>query len=183
MGAFFGEFAIFDHEKALGALKSGEAVGDGDDGPAFDKSVEGLLNVSLGFGVHVAGGFVQNKQARVVEDGSGNRDALTFAAGQGVASFSDDGFVTEGHAADEIVGIGGTGGGDDLLEACFGQTVTDVVEKGAVEEERFLLNDANLLAIVGEVEVADIDIVERNLTTADVVEAGDEIDDGAFTGT
>ncbi len=68
----------------------------------------------FGFAVEVAGGFVQDQDARVLEDYPCQGDALFLAAAQTVAALADDRVVAFGQVHDEIVDIGRPGRGFDL---------------------------------------------------------------------
>ena len=56
-------------------------MGDRKSGAAFHEAFKGVLDEHFGFGVNRRCGFVQDEDARVVEDGAGYGYALFFAAG------------------------------------------------------------------------------------------------------
>lgn len=60
--------------------------------------------------------------------------------------------------------------------------VAEVIGDGAGEEEGGLGDDADLVAIVGEVEGADILAVDEDVAVLEFVEAGEEAADAAFAG-
>ena len=136
MFAGFDDVAALDHDQAVGAAQGAEAVGDGDGGAAADQVFQGRLNFALGFGIDRGGGFVEDQDARVDQQRAGDRDALAFAAGEGLAALADEGIVAVGQLQDEFVGVGGAGGVDNLLPRGVGAAVGDVLGDGAVEQER-----------------------------------------------
>ena len=64
--------------------------------------------------VERAGGLVEDQDARVLEDGAGDGDALLLAAGEFQAALADAGVVALGQAQDEVVHLGEAGGVLDL---------------------------------------------------------------------
>ena len=87
--ADFDDLAAIEHHQPVGLAQRRQAVGDGDGGAAMDQVVEGFLDFLLGRGIHRRGGFVEDQDARVDQQGAGNRDALALAAGEGLAAFAD----------------------------------------------------------------------------------------------
>jgi len=77
---------------------------------AGEEGGHGGLDELLAFGVEVAGGFVEDEDLRLGEDGAGDGEALLLAAGE---------------LDDELVGVGAAG----VFEAAVG----DVVADGAIE--------------------------------------------------
>jgi hypothetical protein len=103
-------------------------VGDDQRGAAPGGCVELGLDGFFGPGVERRGGFVENQDGRVLEQGAGDGDALLFAAGELEAALADR--VSYFRAAgDEVFQLGGAGGGFDFLAAGFGAAVLDVVEQ------------------------------------------------------
>jgi hypothetical protein len=72
-----GDFAVSEAGEAL-------VVGDDDEGfSSFgDEGEEQLHDVAAGGGVEVAGGFIGEEQAWVIDEGAGDGDALLFSAAQ-----------------------------------------------------------------------------------------------------
>ena len=60
--------------------------------PSHDR-LEGLLDQQLRLGVDVRGGLVEDQDARVAQDGAGERDALPLAAARARAALADLGVV------------------------------------------------------------------------------------------
>ena len=56
----------------------------------------------LGPHIHGAGWFVEDEDGSVLEECSGECDALALSAGQQLATFTDRGFVTLGQMVDEL---------------------------------------------------------------------------------
>jgi len=71
------------------------------------------LHGGLALGVERAGGFVEQQDARIAQQGAGERDTLPLAAGEAAATGSDGRVETLRQGVDEIGG-GGMGGALDL---------------------------------------------------------------------
>jgi hypothetical protein len=90
-------------------------VGDDEAGAALHEPLEGRLHEGLALGVEGAGGLVEDEDAGVLEDRAGDREALPLPAGEVDAALAEVGVVAGGQDADELVGVGGLGGLDDLV--------------------------------------------------------------------
>ena len=75
------------------------------------------LDRRLGGRVDRGGGVVEDQDARVGEQGAGDRHPLALAAGEGEAALADAGLVAVGQFADEAVGLGAPRRRFDLLAA------------------------------------------------------------------
>ena len=107
-GADAEEVALF-HDGDGGAhfLKVGENVGSDEDGFSFAVELaEEVFEFDTGFGIEARGGFVEDKERRVVNDSPGNAKALLHAAREAV----DEG-VTLGFKPD--LRYGGTNAATD----------------------------------------------------------------------
>jgi len=78
--AFFDDFALLQHDQSIGRLQGAEAVGDRECRPPFDQPIEGLLDLLFRFRIDGAGRFVEDQDARIVQDRPSDADALAFAA-------------------------------------------------------------------------------------------------------
>jgi len=75
------------------------------------------------------------------------------------------------------VGVGGLGGGHDLLFRRVGLAVKDVLPDTGGEQHRFLRDQPNLLPQPLQLQLSDVHAVEPDGTREGVVEALDELDD------
>lgn len=53
-------------------------MGDRNDGAALHERLQGLLDEPLRDAVEIAGGLVENEEIGILEQGAGNRDALSL---------------------------------------------------------------------------------------------------------
>src|SRR5258708_17309996 len=78
------------------------------------------------------------------------------------------------------MGVGGTGGGLDLLNARLWAAVSDVLRDRHGEEKRFLQDQRHMVAQGLEPEIADVVTVHSDTSLPRIAEAWDETDEGAF---
>ena len=137
----------------------------------------------LGFGVEAGGGFVEDQDARVGQDGAGDGDALALAAGELDAALADDGVVLLFEVLGELVDAGDAAGFEDLLFGGVGAGEGDVFADGAVEQEGVLQHHAEIGC--GSCPGGRWRDRCRRRKTCPVggdVEGGDQADDGGFAG-
>src|SRR5215510_7550601 len=80
--AGFGDGAVSEDDDVVGFSYGGHSMGDGEDGSALGEALEALEDELFGVRVHAAGGFVEDEDGCVFEDGACDSDALLFAAGE-----------------------------------------------------------------------------------------------------
>ena len=105
-----------------------------------------LLHLPLGFRIERGGGLVEQDDRRVLDQRARDRDALALAAGQLQAVLADRRVVAVRERHDEVVRVGGLGGGDDLVLGRARLAERDVVADRAVEQEHVLPDIGDLLA-------------------------------------
>ena len=147
-----------------------EAMRDDDHGAALHQVGQRGLHQRLALGIERRGGFVENENGRVLEDGAGNGHALALAAGEAEAFLADDGVVALRHAQNEIVRQGIARGllHQGVLDVRL--TVGDVVVHGVVEEDGLLRDLRHLAAQRGQGEIAQIVAVNENAAGGDIEE-------------
>lgn len=180
VGASLNDMAMVEHNDGIGRADSAQAVGNGDGGAAFHKGVETLLHSEFALGIKGRGSLVENKDRGIAEEGTGDADALALATRKVEATVADGGVVAVGERLDKVVGKSGTRGGTDLVEGVAVGSESDVGGHGVVEEDAVLANKAKLRAEGVDVEVEDIVAINGDKSRDGVVEAGKEVDEGAF---
>src|ERR1700730_12940370 len=117
---------------------------------------------------------------RIVREGACEIDELALADGESGAALVHAGADAFGERFDEI-------GEADFANGVFHGGAVDVWSAeadvgfdGAGEEEGILEDDAELAAKVLEIDVADVDAVEKALVALDIVEAEEERDERGF---
>jgi len=128
----------------VGVLDGGEAVGNDKAGAVFHELVESLLDESFGLGVDGGGGFVEEEDGWIFEEGAGYRKALFFSAGELDAALADIGVEAFGEFFDEGGGAGSIEGFPKFGFAGIPFGHEEVFANGTVEEEGFLGNVADV---------------------------------------
>ena len=109
----------------------------------FDAQLaEQFDNSFTGLGVEVAGRFVGKDQERVVDDGSGDGDALLFASGEFGGSMGES--FAESNAAEESFGPGFALGGWSSSHAAW---QGDILDGGEFWKEMVRLEDVAYVLI------------------------------------
>ena len=89
--------AVAQDDNAVGVFDRAETVGDRDDGEAIAEAIKRLLNEPLALVVEGGGGFIEDKDRRVAQDGACDGDPLALTAGKRGAALTDEGLVARGH--------------------------------------------------------------------------------------
>ena len=115
-----------------------------------------------------------------MQDDAGDGDALVFAAGKGGAAFAHGGLVALRQGGDEVVALGGAGGGFYFRIAGVRRAEADVVGDAAAEQEVVLEDEGDLRHQGFGGEVADVGAADADAAAVGVPKAGDEADGGGF---
>ena len=67
---------VVDDQHLVGIADCAESMGDDKSCPPFQQAQQRLLNTNLGAGIDAARRFIQDEDARVGQDGAGNRQQL-----------------------------------------------------------------------------------------------------------
>jgi hypothetical protein len=121
-------------------------VGNGNHGFAGGEFFQRGLDHALALGIEGGGGFVEEEDGGVLQQGAGDGEALLLSAGKFAALVADDGFVALRLGQNKIVGVGLAGGFFDFILRGFRAAEADVVQDSVVEEKSVLGDDADLLA-------------------------------------
>src|SRR5947207_7200226 len=102
--AGFHNASLIENNDKIGLLNRGKPVGDANGRAALHQIFESRLNGPFGLSVERTGGLVQYQNRRVSQDGPGNGDALTLAAGKRHALFPNHRVVAARFFQYELVG-------------------------------------------------------------------------------
>ena len=132
----------------------------------------------ISFSVSVSTDEVASSRMRIF--GSMSRAGRWKCAGarheRALAPLADQpGSRNRGQAQDELVGVGGAGGGDDLVRLASGFAIGDVLGDCAEEEEGFLQYQADIAAELGHRHRAHIDAVNQHRPSVTSAKAADQI--------
>ena len=162
-------------------------MGDGDHRLAFHQAVQAFLNGRFHFRVQCRGSFVQHQDRRVLEQHAGDGNALTLAAGQLDAAFTDLSIhaapalaVIEG--GDEGIGAGLAYCLPELVVAGIGFAVAQVVTDRTVQQGGVLGHHADVGAQAFLSHRGDVLIVDQDASAFQVVQAQQQVDQGRLAG-
>ena len=107
-------------------------------------------------------GFVQDQDRGSISSARAIEIRCRSPPRKGLAALADQRVVAVGQPQDEFVSPGRLGGGDDLVARGLRPAVGDVLGDRAEEQERLLQHDADMPAIFGDGERADVDAVDQD---------------------
>ena len=114
------DVAVIENDDRRGVADRGKTVRDDQDGFADDQLLERELDGGLAVAVEGAGGFVEDEDRGVPQESAGQGEALLLSAGEAGAAFADEGVVAGREAENEVVRVGGAGGGLDVGAGSLG---------------------------------------------------------------
>lgn len=180
VGAGFDDTAVGQHEDPVHGLEGAKAVGDGNDGAELGEAIDRCLDLAFGVGIKGGSGFVEDKDGGVANEGPSDSQALTLTAREEDAAFADEGVEALGEIFDEWEGASLAGGSNDLVAGGTDVAGSDVVGDGVVEEDDFLADEGQKATQVGHTEVTQVGAVEGDGAGGGVIEAEEEVHEGAF---
>src|SRR6185437_4160569 len=180
VGAAFNDSAAFEHEDLIGAANRGKAMGDHKRGPAAHQIAEAFLDQGLGFGIEARCGFVENQDARVGQDRSRNGNALFLTSRELDAALADNRVVAVLETFGKLVHARRAAGREDFVFSSPRAAERDVFADRAIEEKRFLQDDAKLRAIRVELDGGEIRAIHEDAAARWRIERGDQADNRGF---
>lgn len=180
VGALLHYPTLLEHHYEVGMLYGAEAVGDDEGGAARHEAVERLLHKVFALGVERRGGFVEDEDVGIGEDGTSYGETLPLSAAEEGSAIADVGVVALRCGKDELVRVGYAGGTFHLVEGGGGMAVGDVVADGVVEEVGLLRDDTDVTAIAVEGVAVDGAAIDEYLSGCAPMEAQEEVGQGAL---
>src|ERR1700722_2512524 len=138
MRPFLYDGAVLEDENTVGRAHRRKPMRDDQRSAAAHQPFESLQNQALALRIERTGGFVQNQDGRVAQNGAGDGHALALTAGQLDAAFADAGLIALRKGTYKIMGVGLTGRFDDLGFRSARPAVSDVVQDRAAEQQNLL---------------------------------------------
>ena len=138
-----------------------------------------LADRFLGFAVERGGGFVEQQERRVLEEGARNRDALALAAGEFHAALADDGPHALRQIFDEIAARR-EGRFQHFVVGRLRPAIADIFHHRAMKHRNVLRHDADGLAQALLGHARDILAVDQDASGLHVVEALQQREQGRF---
>mmetsp|Transcript_10713 Transcript_10713/g.25406 ORF Transcript_10713/g.25406 Transcript_10713/m.25406 type:complete len:247 (-) Transcript_10713:3271-4011(-) len=178
MGPLLDDLAALHHSDDMGSADSGQPMGDDDCGAALHELLKGIGHELLALRVESAGGLVQEKHRRVLQDSPGNSNALLLAAREVCATLSHERFESFGQAADELCSIGECGSILNLFVGRVGAPELDVLPHGHGKERRFLTDQREIVPDPFQREFPDVHAVDTHRAARHVIKALQEPHNG-----
>ena len=124
-------------------------MGDDQRRPVGRDVIQCFLDVALGFGVERRGGFVEDENRGVFQDGAGDRQTLSLPAGEQHAVLADQRVEAQWQSIDKLIGVGRFGSTFDFRAWCQSEVaVGDVGGNRVVEKNNLLRYQCDVAAQV-----------------------------------
>ena len=79
MAALLDDLPVVDHHHVVRVADGAQAMGNDEAGASLHQAQQRLLDAHLGAGIHAAGGFVQDEDGGIGQDGAGDREQLALS--------------------------------------------------------------------------------------------------------
>ena len=109
------DHAVIHNHDQIGILHRCDTLSDNQLGSTGDFLPEGLADHSIGGGIHRGGRVVQNQNFRLLQQRTGNAQALLLTAGNIGTALLNAGIVAVGERGDKVVGAGKLTGMDQFF--------------------------------------------------------------------
>ena len=169
-----------EDENALGSDDAREPVGEDQCGPPFHEPVEGFLDHRLALGVDGGERLVQDEDGRVAQKGARDGDALALASREPDTALADHGVVALGQPHDELLRIGGAGGGLQLGRGGVGLAHAQVLLHCPMKKIRVLADHGDEPAELIESEITDVVAADQDAAPLRIVEAEEQSGHGGL---
>ena len=182
VGTLLDDLAVGQQNDVVRMLDGTQPVGNDQHGADVLHLLQRILNQKLGFCVDIGGGLVQDHDAGLVDDGTGEAQQLTLTGGEIVAPLPDGLVQTLLQLVDEVIRVHVAAGfhnglvGDALLPQ------EDIAADIAGEQEHILQHLTEVLSQGSDLDLFDVDAVNEDLTLLDIVVAADQAENGGLAG-
>ena len=139
----FYDLTFMKHADFIGMADGRETVGNGDGRTILHQFFKRILYHAFAFGIEGGSRFVQDKDWWILQDSTGNADALALSTGEFSSAVANHGVVALLTGHDKVMGVGYLGSFDDLLHSGIFHTESDVVVEGVIEQDGFLVDVAH----------------------------------------
>src|ERR1700722_1232756 len=153
---------VINCDDAIAATNGRQPMGDHEHRSSLRDALHVLLDEPLTFVVKRACRFVENQDAWIGNECSGDRDPLTLSARQTGAALAHEGVVALRRFENEFVGTRELRRLNDLLDRHGRIGKRDIVSNGSVEENVFLEYDADLPTQPRSIDHRDIDAINKH---------------------
>ena len=154
---------------------------DNEGGASLEHAVHTLLQLAFRFGIHAAGGFVQDEDLRVGRHGARQSKKLLSPLGEHGPALGEHGVVAVRQRPDKAVRAHKLGRADELFVAGGKIAVAQIVHHGACKYEALLHHQPHLGTQRSQRHAGDIHAVNGHPAFGAVVKTAEQVDDGCFS--
>ena len=180
MGALLNNVAVAHDQNFIRIADGRQPVRNNKTRTAFHQAVHGGLDALLGAGIDAGCCFVQNQNAIVGQNRTGDGQQLLLALADVGRVLVQLHLVAAGQRADKVVSVRGLGGGNDLLVGGIQAAIADVLHDRALEQPGILQYHAEAFSRGAAVKIAHIAAIQRNGTGVHIVKAHQQLDHRGF---
>ena len=108
MSTALNDLAVLKHDDLVRTLDGRQSMRDNKRGTSSTKRPQTILNHRFALAVKTGGSLVQNQEARIRQNRTGNGDTLTLPPRQLDATLTDDRVISVRETMDELVAVGDT---------------------------------------------------------------------------
>ena len=180
VGAALNDAALVHNPDLVGLLDGAQAVGDGEGGQAMAHVFDDRLDLGLGFGIDVGGGFVQQQEFRFQVEHPREGQQLPLAGAELLAALADLGFEPHRKAAHEVLQLALFQHRSEALLIAL-PSHDDVVFERAGENKNILEHQAEKRTMAEEFQFPHIHTIHRYFSRAHIVKPHEQIDERALT--
>jgi hypothetical protein len=174
--------ALIHHDRVVRVLDHGVAVGDDQRRWPVGEAAERLLEFLFGGVVEIGGGFVQDQDARPIDQDARDLQALPFSHRQAHAALTDFRGQALGQAVEEIPQARGDGGVANFLAGGTGPFVAHVFGQRSAENRAIGGNHSNGAADRRRVQLGEALSVNPDLAGIGLPEFEEQVGGGGFSG-
>src|SRR6478736_375040 len=173
MAAAVADAPLFEQQYAVGQAQRCGSMRDQDCRSTMQDGLEGSADFLLLGGIDRAGRGIEYEYARIGQQSTCERDALTLAAGKAKAALTHERVIARRLLDDEIVRAGRAGSEFDVGIAGVRYAKSNVVADRAREQQGIFEHHADARAQLAHGELPNVDAVEQHSSCLYVIKARD----------
>ena len=179
VGALLNNFALFHHNDLVSMPDSAQSMSDHDRSDFFHHVCYHLLHLCLFVWVQGRGGLIKNEQLWILDNGASQGNLLFLPIGQ--LAIAKQCLDSLWQLLDKVPAVCLFKSIDDFLFCGVRLPHQDIVLHTCVEEDRLLLDIANLFAQFAKGYLLERAAINDDFTLGRVVESLDQLHDSTFT--
>ena len=180
--ALFDDLSVPHHKDQIRVADGGKTVGNDKGCTAMEQFFCGLLDELFRLGIDGGCGFIQDKDGRIGNNGSGKGNKLFFSGGEAAAAFTNIGLIAFFQLGHNLVGGYGFGRSADFFIGGVQAAVTDIFFNGPGKQMGTLKHIADIAV---EPKLAPLPVVlsvNKDPSAGWLKETAGQVDQGAFSG-